>query len=309
MASCIHNLDVPTTVAYILGIINILQGLMALLGNLMFFMVIVRNGRLHTRSNACLASLATTDMLVGIILEPLHIMQFFAAEYRNDCGLNSARRFLSTFFMCASIGAITVVSYDRYMHLSKTVNYTQFMTRRKVVALLIISWLVPLMMSMFHFTKEIVLKVFVIVYIFTSIAVMITCYITIIRIVKNREVALKNSSSSIDTSVAKETKTNIRAAKAITLIIAFFFGTFAPMAFFFSVMTISSLSHSVLKISAKAREITYACLATVAMANSAINPIIYYLRIPEFKASFKRYATSFIPGSLQESASGGDLHW
>ena len=144
---------------------------MASFGNLMFFMVIARNKQLHTRSNACLVSLATTDMLVGIILEPLHIIQFFAAEYRNNCGLNSARRFLSTFFMCASIGAITVVSYDRYMHLSKTVNYIQFMSTRKVVTLLIISWLVPLVMSMFHFTKEIVLKVFVIVYIFTSLAI------------------------------------------------------------------------------------------------------------------------------------------
>ena len=256
----------------------------------MLFIIILQNRCLHTRSNAFLVSLAITDMLVGFILQPLHIMQLFSTAYSNNCGLNSARRFLSSLFMGASIGAVTVVSYDRYIHLSKTVNYPQFMSKRRVVTLLVLSWLIPLIMSMSHFTKEIVLKVFTFVFISSSIVIMIACYVTIIRLARSREIATKRSASSIDTSVTKETKTHIRAAKAIVLIIAVFLITFAPMALFYFIMTISRVFNSAFYISRQASEITYAVLATATMASSAINPIIYYFRIPKFKASFKRYA-------------------
>ena len=270
----------------------------------MLFIVILQNRCLHTRSNAFLVSLAITDMLVGFILQPLHIMQLFSTEYSNNCGLNSARRLLSSSFMGASIGAVTVVSYDRYVHLSKTVNYPQFMSKRRVVTLLVLSWLIPLIMSMSHFTKEIVLKVFTFVYISSSIAIMIACYVTIIRTVRTREIAVKRSALSIDTAVTKETKTHIKAAKAIVLIIAVFLITFAPMALFYLIVAISRVFNSAFYISRQASEITYAALITATMASSAINPIIYYFRIPKFKASFKRYVRPCLPvAPVGESAS------
>ena len=309
MIDCQYSsLNVPKTVAYILGVINILQGLMASFGNLLFFVVVLRNRRLHTRSNACLISLATTDMLVGIILEPIHIIQLFGVEYRYDCKLNSARRWLTTFMICSSVGAVTVVSYDRYMHLSKTMNYLLFMTKRKIVVLLIASWLVPLTITLLHFLEELLSRVLTIAYIFTSFAIMITCYVTIIRITKNREDALKKSvlsmsASIIDMSIAKETKTHIRAAKAIGIIIALFFLTFAPWAIYIIVISVGEISHRKLYISYQAKEITYAVLATASMASSAINPIIYYLRIPKFKASFKRCARPFFAFSFAGTGS------
>ena len=276
---------------------------MASFGNLLFFIVILGNKRLHTRSNACLISLATTDMLVGIILEPLHIIQLFGIEYRKNCALNSARRLLTTFVICSSVGAVTVVSYDRYMHLSKTMNYLLFMTKRKIRILLIVSWLVPLMILLLFFAEALLSRVLTIVYILTSFAVMITCYVSIIRITKNREDALKKSilsmsSSIIDMSIAKESKTHIRAAKAVGVIIALFFLTFAPWAIFFIIISVSELSHRNLHISNEAKEITFAILATTTMASSAINPVIYYLRIPKFKASFKKCAVPFFAFSF-----------
>ena len=301
MAACPYNLDVVEGLRYFLGIVNSLQGLADIIGNLFVFYIVLKNKRLRTRSNACLMSLAITDFAVGLILEPMHVMQFFSDSYRNNCGFNTVRRFLATLFMGASIGSIAVVSYDRYMHLSKTVNYRQHMSKRKIAFLLILSWLVPLIVPGFRFTSEAAYKIMIIIYIVSMLAIMITCYVVIIRIVKKRENVLK-SANNFDKSKAMEIKSHIRAAKAIALIIAIFLLSYAPLAFYHAITAISSFSSSSSIISASARETGYAVLMTIGMANSAVNPVIYYLRIPEFKKSFKRYLKFLFP-MLRETVS------
>ena len=303
MASCIQNLDVPATVAYILATVNIVQGLTAFCGNFIVYFIIIKTKRLHTRSTVCLMSLATTDLLVGLVLEPIYTMQLLSKEHSSNCRFNSARRFLATLFMGASIGSIAVVSYDRYKHLSKTLNYRKCMPKKKIACLLTIAWMVPLAISFTRFLDEIVYRVVVIVYISTIITIMITCYIFVIRIVKNGEDSLRmvkraptGSQNRIDSQgKSREMGSHIKTAKAIILILAILFVTFAPILIYFVIGAFSSLLERSVLMSAVSREVVYACCMTVAMANSAVNPVIYCLRIPEFRASFKRYARSLCP--------------
>eukprot|EP00112_Aurelia_sp_Birch-Aquarium-sp1_P018140 Seg429.5 transcript_id=Seg429.5/GoldUCD/mRNA.D3Y31 product=Melanopsin protein_id=Seg429.5/GoldUCD/D3Y31 len=208
------------------------------------------------------------------------------------------RRFLAVLFLGASISSIAVVSYDRYKHLSKTVNYRQYMPKKKIACLLMISWLAPLAVPFSRYINEAVYQVIVIIYIFMVIGIMITCYVFIIRIVKNREDSL-NVTMTNSISQARETKGHIKAAKAMVLVILFILATFTPSAIYFAAVAISSLLENSNFISATAREILYACCITIAMANSAVNPIIYCLRIPEFRARFKRHARLFFPGVVR----------
>ena len=102
MAACPYNLDVSTNLRYALGFFNAIQGLAAFIGNAIVFVIIIKNKRLHTRSNACLLSLAASDLLVGAIVEPMHVIQFFSEDYRADCTFNKIRRYLSTVCMLIS---------------------------------------------------------------------------------------------------------------------------------------------------------------------------------------------------------------
>ena len=295
MTYCIYNLDVPAIVAYILAVANILQCLASSVGNFIVLFIIIKSKSLHTRSYVCLMSLAITDFLVGVILEPLHIIQLLSADYRSNCRLNVMRRFLAVLLLGASISSIAVVSYDRCKHLSKTVNYSKFMPKKKIALLLILSWLAPLAVPFSRYISEAVYQVIVIVYIFMVISIMITCYLFIYRIVKNREDSLKVTITR-SISQAREMKGHIKAAKAIVLVVALLLATFIPSAIYFAVVAICSLLKASNFMSAVARELLYAFCITVAMANSAVNPIIYCLRIPEFRARCRRYAQWFSPG-------------
>eukprot|EP00112_Aurelia_sp_Birch-Aquarium-sp1_P011947 Seg2508.4 transcript_id=Seg2508.4/GoldUCD/mRNA.D3Y31 product="putative trace amine-associated receptor 3" protein_id=Seg2508.4/GoldUCD/D3Y31 len=167
MSSCYQSLEIPTILAYMLAAVNILQGLASSIGNFIVFCIIIKFKILHTRSNVCLMSLATTDLLVGLVLEPLHIMQLSSAEYRSNCKMNTVRRFLAALFMGASIGSIAVVSYDRYMHLSKTLNYGLYMPKKKIACLLMMAWTVPLAIVFTRYISEFVYEVVIVVYIVT----------------------------------------------------------------------------------------------------------------------------------------------
>ena len=306
MSTCFQSLDVPTIFAYILATINIVQGLASSIGNFIVFWIITKSKSLHTRSNFCLMSLATTDLLVGLILEPLHIMQLFSAEYRSNCRINSVRRFLAALFMGASIGSIAVVSYDRYVHLSKTLNYRQYMPKKKIACLLTIAWMVPLAIIFTRYISESVYEVTLIVYISTIIAIMFTCYFFIIRIVKTGENSLRTAmktpkrpsdgDNSKPKTSSREMKSHIKAARAIIFIIGTLFLTFAPVLVFFAMAALSSLLKLSIFTSATSRDIGYACSMTIAMANSAMNPVIYCLRIPEIRTCFKRYVRFLCPG-------------
>ena len=300
MAPCQYNLDVSPALRYVLGTVNTIQGLVAFIGNMIVFFVVLGNKRLRTRSNLCLLSLASTDLLVGLIVEPMHALQLFAGEYRANCTFNSIRRYLSTVFMGASISSIVLVSYDRYLRLSKTMNYKEHMTKKKIALLLTLCWLIPVMIPFVRYTSETIYSAIILVYVTAVVTAMILCYYFIVRIIKRRTDSLKEG-GNVGKYQTQVVKSHIKVSKAIAVIIICLLITFAPVSIFHGITAICALASRKATISTENREICYAVLMTIGLANSAMNPAIYYLRIPEFRNTFKSVA-----GKIFRRLSGRD---
>lgn len=298
MVECLYNLDVSTALRYFLGIVNLIQGFAATFGNILVILLVFGNKRLRTRSNAFLVSLAISDFLVGVLLEPLFVAQFFSQGLRENCGFNKIRRYLSSLLMGASVGSIAVVSYDRWTHLSKTIRYKEFMPKKKVIILLIIVWLIPITVPFVRFTSEAVYSSIIIIYILFIVALMITCYLVIIDMVRSREKSLHKNIEI--RSRAKETTNHIRAAKAIILVIVCLLATFLPISIYHGLTAVNSLSTGSIKISEDTKEICYAILMTIGLTNSGINPVIYYFRIPEFRSSMRGLFSRLCRRGLRE---------
>ena len=292
MANCIYNLDVSTSLRYFLGVVNILQGLASTLGNILVLLLVINNRRLWTRSSAFLLSLATSDFLVGAILGPMFVVQFFSHDHRENCSFNMVRRYLSTLLMGGAVGSIALVSYDRWTHLARTVRYKEFMSKKKVAILLAVAWIIPTLVPLVRLTSEAVYSAIIIVYVCLILALMTTCYVVIAKIVRSREVNLR---SGVDTNKRSRTTTNhIRVAKAVILVILCLLVTILPVCIYLGITALSGLSPGMINISDDTKEICYAVLMTIGLANSGINPVIYYFRIPEFRKSMKSLAARFL---------------
>ena len=79
-----------------LGVINTAVAFVVFTGNLVAFLVILKTKLLPNLSTCFLGSLIMTDLLVGVLLEPMHVVQLVSAALQNDRILNNARRYLST---------------------------------------------------------------------------------------------------------------------------------------------------------------------------------------------------------------------
>ena len=133
MSACPSNFSILSTAwRYTFGVLAVKVAAVALSGNMVVVILMLKIRSLRSRSNIILGSLAATDLLVGLFLAPMHILQFFSHTFRENCSFNAARRLSAVLLMGSSVASIALISYDRYVHLSKTQNYTQHMTPRKI---------------------------------------------------------------------------------------------------------------------------------------------------------------------------------
>lgn len=130
-------LEPPLTTAF--GIRFVVISVIATTGNGFVLFIIWRPGHNLTSSTKILTSLAVSDLFVGIILSPLTCFQELNEVSLNNCKIDYIWRYLFFFFCNTSGLTLAVISYGRYILLTKLTNYNKFMTKRKLIVLLIIT--------------------------------------------------------------------------------------------------------------------------------------------------------------------------
>ena len=267
------------------GVINLLIGLAAFTGNLLAILVILKTNYFWNRSTCFLASLMLTDFFIGAIIEPMHFAQLFSQELRNNCKFNNVRRYVTTVLIGGSVYSIGLVSFDRYTRLSRQQNYTRYMHKAKVTVLIVLSWVLALIVPvLMKISKDeqvysgIVFGNTIMIFIFMAI-----CYLLIVKIVKEKK-RLLNQHELQNGTREGHTRTDIRAAKASVLLIMCFCLTMFPLSIYHCMVAVKALvPHSIPGFKELTRDTFYTVGVTIAMAGSAINPLIYYFRSPTFK--------------------------
>ena len=281
----------------IFGVTNTAIALVAFTGNLVAFLVILKTKCLQSLSTCFLGSLIVADFLIGTLLEPMHVAQLISKSFRNNCTLTYARRYLSTLLLIASVNSIALISYDRYLHLTRTKDYGQLMNKRRVTVLISVGWAIPtavLMINLPGKNNPIVVGIRFLCVSLTFVATVVF-YTRIMKVVRKKEKEMADSQAQ-DQMQQPRMNNNIRAAKAIATIIVCFVVTIIPSATYFCVVTIRGFtSNGIPGLNETSIDVYYTVVKTLAMANSGINPLIYYLRHPKFKKSLVKHSRGFCP--------------
>ncbi|XP_029936826.1 trace amine-associated receptor 13c-like [Myripristis murdjan] len=124
-------------------ILYILMSLIALLTvalNLLVIISISHFRQLHTTTNLLLLSLAVSDLLVGLLLMPGHILFTGACWFLGDllCALYYVVDFIITI---ASIGNMVLISVDRYVAICDPLCYPTKVTQRRVKICVCLCWI------------------------------------------------------------------------------------------------------------------------------------------------------------------------
>ena len=123
--------------------LNILLSITAFAGNSLILIALHKESSLHPPSKLFYRCLATTDLLVGLISQPLAVSSwiFSAREHWIPCRYTSTATFIVSHVLCGvSLLTMTAISVDRLLALLLGLRYRQIVTLKRTYIVVVTFW-------------------------------------------------------------------------------------------------------------------------------------------------------------------------
>ena len=122
------NNSVPELVIIVNCVLNVPLIIISIIGNTLVLAAILRTPSLRSPSIVLLCSLAVSDLLVGLVVQPLYV-----ASLTGHGSLLQALNVM-VFSLCgASLFAITAISVDRFLALHYHMRYPSLVTTHRAL--------------------------------------------------------------------------------------------------------------------------------------------------------------------------------
>ena len=163
--------------------------------NLLVLIVIFRNRSLQTVPNCILVSLAISDMIAGLVIQPMKAgVTALLMTRRYNCALYLSSLQMGYFMGMTSYLSLTLMNVERYIAIFHSFKYHELTASRMIVLkpILAIWFFSALIMGLSFLTPNMrVMRIFVIILIPTSIAWSAFVYIKAVILVrqKNKQIA------------------------------------------------------------------------------------------------------------------------
>ncbi|XP_078352175.1 adenosine receptor A3-like isoform X2 [Oculina patagonica] len=140
-----------------LSAFNVVLSIAAVLGNALILVALHKESSLHPPSKLLYRCLATTDLGVGLIVQPLGIVFMISLVHKewNLCRYAYVSSFTAGYALSSvSLLTLTAISVDRLLALSLGLRYRQVVTVKRIYMILVIFWV----MSTFLATSDLYVK-------------------------------------------------------------------------------------------------------------------------------------------------------
>ena len=129
----------------VLFALNGFVAITAFLGNTLTLVALHKETSLHTPSKLLFRNLATTDLCVGLIVEPLFVTYHTSTlkERWNICRYVFAVVSITGYILCGvSLFTLTAISVDRLLALLLGLRYRQVVTLKRIYRIVVVFWVV-----------------------------------------------------------------------------------------------------------------------------------------------------------------------
>ena len=133
-----------------LSVLNIFLSITAFLGNILILVALPKVSSLHLPSKVLFGSLATTDICVGVIVEPTSVVHWMSVVKQrwNICYYATEANFIISNTLCSvSLGISTAISVDRLLALSLGLRYRNFVTLKRTLVTVISLWVLSILIT------------------------------------------------------------------------------------------------------------------------------------------------------------------
>ena len=166
------------------SVVNILLSITAILGNSLILIALHKESSLHPPSKLLYRCLATTDLLVGLVNQPLYAAFWMSVvyEYWSFCRYARDATVISSYVLCGvSLMTMTAISVDRLLAMLLGLRYKEIVTLRRTYIILAIVWVVCLVTGLFSYLNYLIGLWYRIIIIPSGLVISVASYTKIFR--------------------------------------------------------------------------------------------------------------------------------
>ena len=133
-----------------ISVLNSILSVAVFLGNALILISLHKESSLHPPSKVLFRNLATTDLCVGLIAEPLAVIFWMSQVNKqwNTCRLAVIAKFITSYILCGvSLLTMTAISVDRLLALLLGLRYKQVLTLKRTCEIVFTFWIVCTVVS------------------------------------------------------------------------------------------------------------------------------------------------------------------
>ena len=268
-------------------VVNAISCPFVILLNILVIVAVKNNRRLRTKSNVSLACLATTDLVVGLVVQPLQIVHhslILKGETGMICGkLAKITSAITLRCLMASLNHITLLSAERYIAIKHSFAYENLVTEVRIIVASGLMWtaaIIPPMEDFWPADIQNVTKFAVFFVHFIFLALVVYFNFSVYKEVRRNERQIIANQVSLE---AKEKLLKNKKAFYCTVIVVLaIFLCYLPANI--TVVILMSFTKDSLPLNRKL--IMVNVVSVLPALNSFFNPLIYAVRIRYFRVAF-----------------------
>ena len=267
-----------------LSAFNIFLSITAFLGNFLILVALRKETSLHPPSKLLYRCLATTDLCVGLISEPVYVIRLMSVAYEkwNVCRYALLGVFITSYMLCSmTLLAVTAISVDRLLALLLGLRYRQVVTLKRTHWIVATFWIVSFVAAISYLGNHQITIWYGRIVISFCLLISIVSYLTIFLTLRDRQfqvqrdIKQRQPSQAIPLNKARYRKAVFTALWVQLTLVACYLPYSIVAAFSYS--TLSSSNNLALNIT-----------TILVYLNSSLNPFLYCWKISEVKQAVKQ---------------------
>lgn len=260
--------------------INVPSMLVAIVGNSLVLAAILSAPSLRSPAILLLCNLALSDLLVGLVIQPLFIAHSFNLTTR----LLTSIWLIMSYSACGiSLCTMTAIAVDRFLALHYHLRYSTMVTSFRIKTILTALWLKSVIFSGIYFWSVRIFFLYITIFVCLCLIISVFCYVRIFKIVRHQQKKIQCQHQAVNLPQGSTISNLLQLKKSAINSFLFFI---VMVLFYTPVSTYLSLIYATKDGSHRGWNVAI----TLVFINSSVNPFLYCWRIGDLRAAVMKTA-------------------
>lgn len=286
---CLVDVPVLSLIGQQSGIlVNIVAniGLMftAILGNVSILLSFVFESSLRSTANYFLLGLALTDLGVGLVVHPLYISVMLSVYHNSipHCTILVVYSISVSFLAGVSLLYIAMIGLDRCLAIRLHLRYRQIVTEKRSMVAQGAVWIINGLLCLVWLAGFQVYSTLAAVVVALSLIGTFAVYVKIYQVVKRHKAQIRDQ-MTVQLSEIEVSRLKRLRKSAVNTLYVFFVFLLCYLPFF-----VATAINNMAKSSNTPAVLAYEFSVTLMLSNSSLNPLMYCLRLRDFRTAVKK---------------------